>query len=47
MWIPCSASNDVVPVCLGLQMKRSTVVGNSGNGVVDDIRTSYGMFIRR
>lgn len=29
------------------QMKRSTVVGNGGNGVVDNIRTSYGMFIRR
>ena len=28
-------------------MRRSTVVGNAGNGVVDDIRTSYGMFIRR
>ena len=28
------------------QMKRSTVVGGDGNGVVDNIRTSYGMFIR-
>ncbi|GIL53146.1 hypothetical protein Vafri_8817, partial [Volvox africanus] len=29
------------------KLKRSTVVGNDGEGVVDDIRTSYGMFIRR
>lgn len=28
-------------------MKRSTVVGQKGEGVVDEIRTSYGMFIRR
>lgn len=28
-------------------MKRSTVVGNGGNGVVDNIRTSYGTFINR
>lgn len=28
-------------------MRRSTVVGSGGNGVVDDIRTSYGMFIKR
>lgn len=34
-----------MPACM--QMKRSTVVGNQGNGVVDNIRTSYGMFIRR
>ena len=27
------------------QMKRSTVVGPNGASVVDDIRTSYGMFI--
>ncbi|EFJ45289.1 prolyl 4-hydroxylase, partial [Volvox carteri f. nagariensis] len=29
------------------KLKRSTVVGNDGEGVVDEIRTSYGMFIRR
>ena len=29
-----------------MQMKRSTVVGSGGAGVVDNIRTSYGMFIR-
>ncbi len=29
------------------EMKRSTVVGAQGQGVVDNIRTSYGMFIRR
>ncbi|KAG2494063.1 hypothetical protein HYH03_007706 [Edaphochlamys debaryana] len=29
------------------RIKRSTVVGSDGEGVVDDIRTSYGMFIRR
>ncbi|KAG2496397.1 hypothetical protein HYH03_005624 [Edaphochlamys debaryana] len=29
------------------QMKRSEVVGNGDNGVVDDIRTSYGTFLRR
>ncbi|KAJ9522493.1 hypothetical protein QJQ45_008335 [Haematococcus lacustris] len=29
------------------EMKRSTVVGGAGAGVVDDIRTSYGMFIQR
>ena len=29
------------------KLKRSTVVGNDGEGVVDNIRTSYGMFIRR
>ncbi|KXZ48812.1 hypothetical protein GPECTOR_25g397 [Gonium pectorale] len=29
------------------QMKRSTVVGNKDSGVVDDIRTSYGTFLRR
>ncbi|EFJ42276.1 hypothetical protein VOLCADRAFT_67269 [Volvox carteri f. nagariensis] len=29
------------------QMKRSTVVGNKNEGVVDDIRTSYGTFLRR
>ncbi|PNW86388.1 hypothetical protein CHLRE_02g084450v5 [Chlamydomonas reinhardtii] len=29
------------------KLKRSTVVGGKGEGVVDDIRTSYGMFIRR
>ena len=28
-------------------MKRSMVVGAHGEGVVDNIRTSYGMFIRR
>jgi len=28
-------------------MKRSTVAGAHGEGVVDEIRTSYGMFIRR
>lgn len=28
-------------------MRRSTVVGKKGEGVVDDIRTSYGMFIKR
>jgi len=29
------------------QMRRSTVVGPNGESVVDPIRTSYGMFIRR
>ncbi len=29
------------------EMKRSTVVGAGGASVVDTIRTSYGMFIRR
>ncbi|KAG2447122.1 hypothetical protein HYH02_007868 [Chlamydomonas schloesseri] len=29
------------------QMKRSTVVGSKNAGVVDDIRTSYGTFLRR
>ncbi len=29
------------------EMKRSTVVGGNGSGVVDGIRTSYGMFIPR
>ncbi|KAG2494060.1 hypothetical protein HYH03_007704 [Edaphochlamys debaryana] len=29
------------------KLKRSTVVGSKGQGVVDEIRTSYGMFIRR
>mmetsp|Transcript_13665 Transcript_13665/g.39553 ORF Transcript_13665/g.39553 Transcript_13665/m.39553 type:complete len:316 (-) Transcript_13665:271-1218(-) len=29
------------------QMRRSMVSGAHGEGVVDDIRTSYGMFIRR
>ncbi|GFR51271.1 hypothetical protein Agub_g13579 [Astrephomene gubernaculifera] len=29
------------------QMKRSTVVGNKNEGVVDEIRTSYGTFLRR
>lgn len=29
------------------QMRRSQVVGTRGGSVVDDIRTSYGMFIRR
>lgn len=29
------------------QMKRSTVVGNKNQGVVDEIRTSYGTFLRR
>ncbi len=29
------------------KIRRSTVVGQNGEGVVDDIRTSYGMFIRR
>lgn len=29
------------------QMKRSTVVGGKDGGVVDDIRTSYGTFLRR
>jgi hypothetical protein len=28
-------------------MRRSTVVGPRGESVVDDIRTSYGMFIKR
>ncbi len=28
-------------------MKRSTVVGENGESVVDEIRTSYGMFVRR
>ena len=31
---------------LPLQMKRSTVVGENGDSVLDSIRTSYGMFIR-
>ncbi|KAL6752337.1 prolyl 4-hydroxylase alpha subunit-like protein [Haematococcus lacustris] len=29
------------------QMRRSTVVGPGGESVIDEIRTSYGMFIRR
>ena len=29
------------------QMRRSTVVGHKGGGVVDNIRTSYGTFIKR
>ncbi|PNH08112.1 Prolyl 4-hydroxylase subunit alpha-3 [Tetrabaena socialis] len=29
------------------QMKRSTVVGSKSEGVVDNIRTSYGTFLRR
>ncbi|KAG2489361.1 hypothetical protein HYH03_012191 [Edaphochlamys debaryana] len=29
------------------QMKRSTVVGSKNQGVVDNIRTSYGTFLRR
>ncbi|GIL49191.1 hypothetical protein Vafri_5341 [Volvox africanus] len=29
------------------QMKRSTVVGSKNEGVVDEIRTSYGTFLRR
>ncbi len=28
------------------QMKRSTVVGSKNQGVVDEIRTSYGTFLR-
>lgn len=28
-------------------MRRSTVVGPNGESVIDPIRTSYGMFIRR
>ncbi len=28
-------------------MKRSSVAGEGGKGVIDEIRTSYGMFIRR
>eukprot|EP00892_Ulva_mutabilis_P010475 jgi/Ulvmu1/77/UM001_0080.1 len=29
------------------QMKRSSVVGKDGNGAIDNIRTSYGMFLPR
>ncbi|PNH11495.1 Prolyl 4-hydroxylase subunit alpha-1 [Tetrabaena socialis] len=29
------------------KLRRSTVVGEGGEGVIDNIRTSYGMFIRR
>lgn len=32
---------------LCLQMRRSSVVGPKGESVIDNIRTSYGMFIRR
>lgn len=31
----------------GPQMKRSSVVGKNGGGAIDDVRTSYGMFVPR
>lgn len=36
----------VLTVPIVEQMKRSTVVGNNGSGVLNQIRTSYGTFIR-
>jgi hypothetical protein len=37
----------VCPLDLLLQMKRSTVVGEGNKGVVNNIRTSQGTFLRR
>ncbi len=34
-------------LCARVQMKRSTVVGAGGASVVDNVRTSYGAFLRR
>ena len=31
----------------GPQMRRSSVVGKNGGGAIDDVRTSYGMFVPR
>ncbi len=34
------------PVCVVVQMKRSSVVGNNGSSDIQEYRTSYGTFVR-
>lgn len=42
-----SHSAPFLPFLHLLQMQRSTVVGLGGKSVLDNVRTSYGTFLRR